>query len=77
MYTYFFTCCGKTHGYTKEAIDEDFTGWSCPNCGKPVSKDKLYKIWKDQPDANLVLYDYRTDGPYRGLKKQKSEMAAL
>ena len=72
MYEYYFTCC-KTYGFEKETLDEDFTGWKCKDCKKPVTKDKLYKIGKKEGDVLKVLYDYRADGPYRGLQQMKKK----
>ena len=66
MYLYFFSCC-KVYGFGKETLDEDFTGWKCPDCNNPVTKDKLYKIAKEEGEVLKVLYDYRHDGPDRGL----------
>ena len=71
MYQYVFTCCGLASVYEKKTLDEDFKGWSCPKCEKPVTKDKLYKIGKKEGDGLKLVYHYREDGPYRGLQQMK------
>ena len=45
----------------------------CPECQKPVTKKQLYKIGKKEKDVLKVLYDYRKDGPYKGLKGLETE----
>ena len=73
MYQYVFTCCGQAPVYEKKTLDEDFSSWKCPECQKPVTKKQLYKIGKKEKDVLKVLYDYRKDGPYKGLKGLETE----